>query len=682
MMPVDVPNSADEDMILLARDLRDLASRLVDALEDRSEQVRPKATTLSVAERRDPPLDGSWSGCMPNGAYTLRLRLDREVSARLSGELGRAGSGGFEWVCSFATNPEERVLQGASSWPIRFKTATDEVGEGRLGIAWISAEEILATVALTRPPAGFPFGTSLFFPMRREGAALRRVLLHTVVESVGKATAKRFRVIEKDFVATLSEAGFDASCGKRRSIAGGAETNRGWGQAEILDAVYRQRSEKTPDDSVDLDFDLILALGSARPGLLSFAVDPGAALDRRSIVVFASEGEDRRLPVQQALQQLGAACGLLPRRHPRVARPESPMNDPAGFIDGERAFWDGFTGRFDPDELAHLRHASLVALRHGRRGAESPYWARCLLQPPPPDFVRGDSGLLLELLLPDTGPLLELGQPLFLTVRLVNGSNTQRMVDTTLLDLKRGALVVEARRLGWSPVQATPQHFRPTIRRQMTPSWQSLPPGESIENNLQVGFGRDGAFLGEPGTYEVTAHLDLPAEGGTVRIGTPPLRLRVSEPPSRAADRDALDLLDSRAGLFLALGGIRSMSRIADNLAGLAAERVARGETDGVVAAIWRALAIDEGRAYPSLTALERENRMLNATGLMGRLDAALLAFFDRRTTNDFLDLKRRQERRLASNGGTAAGATKGKRRRTSGKVKTGNRKDTRKSQN
>ncbi len=671
-MPLNKRVHADDEIIALAHNVCTLAKELAARL-DGHPATEPEIAD-SIAKRCDPPLDGRWAGCMPNGAYGLDLRLDREISARLSGEFFRAGPQGFEWLCSFGTCAAERVVHGASSWTIAFNNGEHMIGEGSLSIAWISTEEILVTMLLSRPPAGLPADTSLFIPMRREGTALRRLRLRTVAGSSEQEATDCLRTVNSEVAEILSGTGFEVTSDSRRLPAARMNAERGWGQAEILSATLL--SEPVAGTaSQDLTFELVIARKATRADLLSFVFEPGPALNRPVIVVHPSAGVDPHFPLQQVLRQFGNACGLLHRGHPRVARAHSysPMNDPEKHPDGESSFWSKFTGEFDPDEVSYLRHTGLAALRRGIFGHEAPYWTVRQLQPPPPSFLRDGPPFRLELVLPAAGPLIELGQPLFLTVRLVNTASVVQTVDISLLDLKCDALVVKVLRSNWSRVQPEARSFRPIIRRQKLPILQELPPGGYTEANLQLGFGRDGPLFSEPGTYEISAHLDLPTDNGALRVEAKPLQLRARDPSTRAADRDALALLDDRVGLFLALGGLRAMPVVAERLAEIATERSARGEADGVAATIWRALAIDEGRAYPGLKALERENRIVAALDLLGRFDDTLLAFFDGITSADLMHLKRRQIKRMKHLRGNSPSA-KSRNHRTSTKRTSGQR--------
>lgn len=188
-----------------------------------------------------------------------------------------------------------------------------------------------------------------------------------------------------------------------------------------------------------------------------------------------------------------------------------------------------------------------------------------------------------------------------------------------------------------------------------------------MEENLQISYGCDGTVLLEPGTYRIDVRLDLPSEGGmAARIEAPPLRLRVQEPLGRDGDREALDLLSAQSGLYVALGGSRLLRDTADHLEGIATERHKRltrnaSQRDirssgwGAVAAAWRARAIDLGRAYPGMPADTRERRLTKAVEIMRRFDRDLLCWFDPRTSADFLDLRTKQEQRLAKLGGPLA---------------------------
>src|SRR5690606_36931237 len=132
-----------------------------------------------------------------------------------------------------------------------------------------------------------------------------------------------------------------------------------------------------------------------------------------------------------------------------------------------------------------------------------------------------------------------------------------------LLDLKAGFLRVFVRKVSWGPVARDAALFRPTLERCYALSdaaLVSLRPGKWISENLQVGYGRDGFPLDEPGVYEVGAELLLPLVEGRHRVVASPLRVQVAAPHDVSEDDDAFALLKPKAGFWLALGGTAALS--------------------------------------------------------------------------------------------------------------------------
>lgn len=671
------------ELASIAGELRDVAIRLATALErqagisdsvasisseEPSDEVPGPVSpgdeaTMPLVEMADPPLDGRWSGEMPNGAFALRLRLDRDGSGKVSGDLANAGASGFEWDISFSTTPGDQVYHGTSHWQVWFDMGGDLVGEGELAVAWVSADEASASLAFSRPPPGYPADTALYFPIKRESDALRRVRLRAISDSQSqkKATA---RSLTESFMNKLGEAGIECVLDEQRGWLEGTSAERGWGQIEILDAAlsqslkYTQGAGNEPAGPPDLELDLVVGGRPARNALTAFSLEPNPAIRRRVIVTFCDNQTGLDAAVRQALHQFGASCGLVPHKDPRINIhfPQSPMAEAMELPekqDSENTNGSsvGLWG-FETRELAHLRHAGIATLAMGLHGTAEPYWMGRTVQPLPPTFIGAKRSLRLELELPATGPVFELGQPVFLTLRLTNLDQEAIILDEDLLDPKKNVLKITLMRLGWAPVQAVARFVRPALRRRVQSKIRQVKPGNFIETNIQVGFGRDGWLLAEPGVYSVSAFLDLPFGDYASRIEATPVRVRVREPRSFQGEREALDLLNPETGLYFALGGTRLLSGVADRLNEISMERAGRKELDGVVAASWRALAIDAGRAYPNLSAAEREQSLIKAVDFIKRLGPDLLNHFDEKTRADIIALAKTQEARLAAMGG------------------------------
>ncbi len=423
----------------------------------------------------------------------------------------------------------------------------------------------------------------------------------------------------------------------------------------------------------------LLVLGSAderQRGLLGVMFDTTPQLPRQAAAVFATavrelrpDDADRKL-MQTTVHEIGHALNLAHRFEREVGRADSfsHMAYDWRHVGGPEVFWEGYDYRFDPDELAFLRHgrrrdvipggAPFHSVRYWADGGggSSPYVPEAplagvslLLDPPPASLTTA-------------GPLFGFGQPVYLQVRFRNDLDVSIEVPHQLLDHKVGLLEVLIRRQrpGDPSGIVDADAFRPVAQRcvDVDPGVaRTLDPGDEMTDNLNLTFGASGFGFAEPGRYEVTALLVVPEirDGQVVReyvAASAPLPVTIAHPVSALDEISAVELLDPEVGTWFALGGAPALRRAGDRLDALAERRGGDPNRDPVVAAIVRAQAFEALRSpirYERSTDTFRSepSRPELAVERLRRLDAGALASFDPSTAAGTRRLARDLEQRM-----------------------------------
>jgi hypothetical protein len=356
------------------------------------------------------------------------------------------------------------------------------------------------------------------------------------------------------------------------------------------------------------------------------------------------------------VHELGHALNLAHRFERVVGRADSTsfMNYDWRYGGGNKRdeFWSRFAFTFDPDELSFLRHAPRSAVIPGGAPFHSiRYWNEGTggYSPYVPETPL--TGFQLTLRPPQGGALLSFAQPVFLEVELTNQTGEELELPPVLLDPKSGFLEILIRKSQGVSTRslAGTEVFVPIVQRcfDLDPElFDRVPDGGSIRNNVNLTYGSSGFAFAEPGTYEVTALLAVPdrRRERDLILRSETLPLRVATPKAIEEEEDAMDLFRDDVGVYLALGGNRSLGSAAEALERIRERR--QGETaqvrDPIVAAIVRAQGIDARRAYVRYEAedyRELEPDPDRAADLLGQLDQESLQGFDRETAKGTLEL-------------------------------------------
>jgi hypothetical protein len=600
--------------------------------------------------------DGLYKGSSADAA--LELRLDG-AAGLASADILRIGPGGAaDWVASLRTAPGAGLAQGSRVPMI----AEDGLGAIATGYMTITAPNgsLDVELRLESPLNGVPGNARLHFSVSHVSDTFRELNMEIETEAgVARPAPVRFRGQDVSIESCLQAAGFAVGRAGRRSRI--PAKPKGWDVA-TLHALMQDFAQASLDRRA---WELhLLLLGRARePNLLGVMFDETEVLPRQGLAVFASAirgipgiDHDRKL-IQTCVHEAGHALNLAHRFERVVGRADSPsfMNYDWRYKGGDMAdeFWERFAFAFDADELSFLRHGPRLAVIPGGASFHSrSYWS---------EGTGGYSayvpeapleGFALTLREPGGGRLFQFGQPVFLEVTLTNRTGSPVDISPAVLDPKAGLLELLVRRTHGTSTRslAEAEPFQPILQRcfDVDPGAAvSVTDGGSVSGNVNLTYGTSGFPFAEPGGYEVTALLAV-FDSQTKRdliVRSRPLPIRVASPQTIHEDRDAMELFRDDVGVYLALGGNRTLEGAHDTLASLVEERDARGaEADPVVAAIVRAQALDARREYVRYREGEFQTLPADedrAAALLGRLDERALRAFDPYTAE--------QTRRLAA---------------------------------
>jgi hypothetical protein len=635
------------------------------------------------------PMDGRYVGS--NGRYWLELRVDLNLKpfGMISGDLQLAGSapvrlahaadpgcgeiGSAGTPCDGGRAPQ---LKPATDFCASFRTTSVGWQGAELPIEWTapdggkadgslelapsagSSNGLVVTLALGGELGGLPAQTAVVVNAARVGDALRVLGLEIETEVgvtwPGEEVALSEPVIDgHPFVGVrecLGRAGFTVQNIGSPSVI--PKEEGGWAESDIfatLDRLMRGTAQATLDAPA-FEIHLLALSRTDRGRLLGLMFDAADCLPRQGAAVFVDtirdlgpqDRADRKI-IETAVHEIGHALNLVHRFDRAVRRSDSTsfMNYDWRYRGGDSSaligdpasqaamFWSDFKYKFDDDELRHLRHAARPEIVPGGAPFGSvAYWTPTGhvgdIAPPNPPW----DDLRLWLTPPKAGTTFAFGQPVFLTVSLMNVGSASIPVARHALDVKAGQLELLIR--PWTPAEiptrqrlAESKPFVPIMRRcfDMGPSeprgwagghddqeWRSYPSviglgkGESIHANANLAYSADGVTV-DPGEYEVTPFLSFPpgrTDAGLDQIVVGrPLRIRVRPPQTRSEERDGQTLYRPDVGVSLALGGSTSLQAAADDLEDLRSRREhdnSSGRPDPVVAVVARSAGIHEGR--------------------------------------------------------------------------------------
>lgn len=549
----------------------------------------------------------------------MELRVDRAGSGIVSGDLHAEADGTREYLASFRTAPGQSPASEAAIFELVAQDCAGGRSRARLELAGSEHDGLHARIVFLSGLRHLPARQPLALVGRRISHHLRDLAVEMNFES-GMDRAIEYRDDVGSLVtieSCFAEAGIAIS---RRDIADEIPppAGNGWHDGDLHDLMLRYGEGEF--DREDWSLQLLLLRKSVASRLLGVMFDTGRAdsnnLPRQGVAVFREPVErhplrDKKL-LQTTLHELGHALNLAHRFERAVGRADSTsiMTYDWRYLGGGNVdrFWRDFDFRFDPDELAFLRHGPRPAVIPG--GAEFhtvPYWENTDggYVPYKPDVPGSD--LSLTILPPNNGGLFAFAQPVMLTLALTNRSSRPIAVPWYMLDPKAGFLELVVQRRDGRTGGGNARVFRPIAHRcydisPRTMTADRLNPGGTLTNNVNLFFGSAGFTFAEPAEYAVTAVLGLNGSDGRSRTyRSQPYRFRVGYPERRDDERQALDLMRWDVGHYVAMGGSRVLHDAREILKKVRRDRRGRKPqiSDPLAAALTRARALELARPVP-----------------------------------------------------------------------------------
>ncbi len=262
--------------------------------------------------------------------------------------------------------------------------------------------------------------------------------------------------------------------------------------------------------------------------------------------------EQRRLQLYTTVHELGHCFNLLHSWQKSYASPPKPnipgslswMNYPWYFPGGPATFWNAFPFRFDPVEVAHIRHG----FRNNVIMGGNPFTVGSSLDRENgaafEDNVENHSSLYLEL---ETRPTYLLGEPICLETKLkTNSMKSIQVVNCLHADM--GFVTIGIRKPGGEVVV-----YEPVAEKCVEPSFTVLNgQNPSIYESSYIGFSKDGIIFDQIGIYQLKA-IYYHTDGSQIISNT--ISLRVKNPVTAKDDEITELLLQDDVGLLMSFKG-------------------------------------------------------------------------------------------------------------------------------
>jgi hypothetical protein len=337
-----------------------------------------------------------------------------------------------------------------------------------------------------------------------------------------------------------------------------AGTDAKWSDSELHAAMVANFSQfaNTPQWKVYL-----LVATTHVDGYRGIMFDASGTYQRQGCAVFydAIRGTDalsQRAQLRTYVHELGHAFNLLHSWQKNLASPPAPLGPNSGFGDlswmnydwryqpgGAAGYWAAFPFQFTTNEVIHLRHGFYRNVVFG--GEPFAVGAADLDAEAFADRTEDNSGLMLEL---RAKPSFELGEPVVVELKLATTDLRGKLVHRHLHP-KDTLVSIAIRKPNGKTVL-----FRPLIDHCADGAASVLLTAENpaIYDSAYIGYGKDGFYFEQPGTYRLRALYAAP-DGS--RVVSQILALRVRYPHS-AADEDVAELLlgPDQGQLFCLLG--------------------------------------------------------------------------------------------------------------------------------
>ncbi|WP_141753710.1 tetratricopeptide repeat protein [Streptomyces luteocolor] len=372
----------------------------------------------------------------------------------------------------------------------------------------------------------------------------------------------------------LNVPGAYTDAGIQMLVTGGAnviaDSSNGWTDSELHGAMQTNFSlwRNVPQWKVWL---LVASGYEGLSGVRGIMFDAADSFQRQGCAVFydlikGTDPESQRAQLRTYVHELGHAFNLLHSWQKNLARPPAPLGPRGGFGDlswmnypqnyqsssgtsGTAAYWGDFPFQFTDNELIHLRHGFY---RDVIMGANPFATGAADIDPELFDEPLVDeSGLRLGLRGTRSG--FAFGEPVVVELKLETTDLRGRTAHGHLHP-DDGLVNIAIRQPSGRTVLYRPLRLR-CVDHDETVRLDTTRP--AIYSSAYIGYGRDGHYFQQPGTYQLRASYQG-ADGS--RIVSPVLSVTVRHPVSATDERLAELMMGEEQGKLLVLRGSDSPS--------------------------------------------------------------------------------------------------------------------------
>ncbi|WP_329012450.1 hypothetical protein [Streptomyces sp. NBC_00690] len=528
------------------------------------------------------PVTGRWTGAVGNQRIELRVDLEGERALGIvSGDLFT----GDTWTDSFRTSGALIVtpsvnsftlIQSGLSWANNSPLTELFLTLPRTAVT--SPEGSNASLILAPPGAGQQLNLGCYYA----GPTLRSVELETDAlegtqvfqqydTSRGAFVPPGYRNRVLTLASAFAEAGVELkNAGRANVVADTSGADLRWSEAELHAAMEANFSLHRDTEQWKI-WNFVATYSSLHDSVAGLMFDQ-TGRQRQGVVIFHNALRDYNclgtaMELFTYVHEVGHVFNMLHSWEKNLAKPPSPlgpnngfgdiswMNYPALYANGNRAggqhYWQDFPYCFSDDELRHLRHGYY---RHIVPGGDNALTNAAL------DLSATAQAFTLPSAGEDPGLALSLGgkrafgygEPVMAELRLTRTGVTGDVAVAASIGPKgeRTTIVIT------DPYGRT-RAFRPITRActghgdtERTVTLTETSP--AVYETAYLGYGSEGLYFAEPGTYQVTAvHTGLDG----ARTVSPTRTLRIRTPLDRA-DQEVGELLtgDDQGTLLAFLG--------------------------------------------------------------------------------------------------------------------------------
>ncbi|MFD0412246.1 hypothetical protein [Streptomyces sp. NPDC127108] len=520
------------------------------------------------------------------GTHALELRVDVDgprTLRKVSGDFFQSGGGTTSYAGSFVVHaptvtwsPTQVTITGqgrftaSTSFPVvRVTIARRKTGQQQAP----ATVQFLRTTGQVGATHNCPYKSPYFRTVRweQDSVAGKVPFVSYDTGSLPQPPGSPARTLTVP--RAYAEAGIDVLVSGAANVLG--DSPDGWNNAELHAAMQTNFSlwRNVPQWHVWL---LVASRYEGNPGVRGIMFDAQDAHQRQGCAVFhdiiqGADPETVRAQLRTYVHELGHAFNLLHSWQKGLATPPAPLGPNNGFGDlswmnypqnynpggggasGTAAYWSAFPFQFTANEITHLRHGFyrdviMGANAFGRGAADID-----------PDLfdqpVVDESGLRLEL---RGKKAFAFGEPVVVELKLdttdLRGRDTHDFLHPDYDLVSIAIRQPSGRTLLYRPLMRRCVDADATVRIGAD--------GPPVYASAYVGYGQDGHYFEQPGTYLLRAAY-VASDGS--RIVSPVLRTIVRSPHNETDQHVGELMLGEEQGTLFALRGSDSPSLQAGN---------------------------------------------------------------------------------------------------------------------